>query len=239
MHSTIAALAAANVGVELKDVNSRLEKFASRWSALKPREMKSWHRAEVEAVFASLAEWTVQLDGIRATAAAMAATCDSFDLPPPVFTGLAVLEADFDSTKASWELYRTYDDERSTLAGQDWLGFRARIFDLQDFSTKWLDAVRGKGKDVVCARIFEEADGVRKAFNALKFARGEPFKEEHWSAVFKKLGMPKGVRLDTLTVGHFLDALDALAANLQFLKDLQARSVFPRRVCACRRRAAV
>jgi hypothetical protein len=48
--------------------------------------------------------------------------------------------------------------------------------------------------------------------------------EEHWNALFKKLGMPKNVRLDTLTVGHILDAMDAVAANLAWLKDLHSRA---------------
>ena len=54
---------------------------------------------------------------------------------------------------------------------------------LQDFSAKWLDAVKGKTKDPVCVRVYEEAEGIRKAVPALKFARGEPFKEDHWSQV--------------------------------------------------------
>ena len=59
----------------------------------------------------------------------------------------------------------------------------ASFLDLQDFSAKWLDAVKGKTKDPVCVRVYEEAEGIRKAVPALKFARGEPFKEDHWSQV--------------------------------------------------------
>jgi hypothetical protein len=54
---------------------------------------------------------------------------------------------------------------------------------VQDFSAKWLDAVKGRTKDPVCVRVYEEADSIRKAAPALKFARGEPFKEDHWSQV--------------------------------------------------------
>lgn len=48
--------------------------------------------------------------------------------------------------------------------------------------------------------------------------------DEHWTALFKKLGMPKTVRLDTLSVGHIIDAMDAVAANLAWLKDLHSRA---------------
>jgi hypothetical protein len=78
--------------------------------------------------------------------------------------------------------------------------------------------------------MFEEAEAIRKAFNAMKYARGEPFKDEHWSAMFKKLGFPKGLRLDQLTVGHFLDTLDTVAENTAWLKDLSSRYAHTRSV---------
>ncbi len=43
--------------------------------------------------------------------------------------------------------------------------------------------MKGKTRDPVCVRVYEEAEGIRKAVPALKFARGEPFKEDHWSQV--------------------------------------------------------
>ena len=114
--------------------------------------------------------------------------------------------------------------ELADISGQDWITFRSRVFDLQDFATKWLDTVKGRTKEPVCVRIYREADSIRRAAPALKFARGEPFKEEHWSAVFKKLGIPRGVRLETLTVGHFLGVIDNVQENLQYLKELQSRA---------------
>lgn len=41
-----------------------------------------------------------------------------------------------------------------------------------------------------------------------------------------KLGLDRGIRLENLTVGHFLSALDRLAdpALLQFVKHLQSRA---------------
>ncbi len=59
---------------------------------------------------------------------------------------------------------------------------------------------------------------------ALKFARGEPFKEEHWIQVLRKLGIPKSVKLETLTVGHFLDVLNAVHENVSFLKEITSRA---------------
>lgn len=107
--------------------------------------------------------------------------------------------------------------------------------------------------------IAHECEAIRKAFNGLKYARGEPFKEvrsarlyvwqctsmlwrercghrslrtvlllqEHWSSVFKKLSMAKGLALDSVNVGHFLEAqvLEAVAMHTTWLKDLHSRCV--------------
>ena len=214
-----------SVAVEIAAVGAELDKFGARWAALKPSEVKGWTAPEVAAVFTALEDWGAQLEALRAKAAALRESCESFGLAPPAFRGLEDVLTDVTETRATWELFRVYDGERQALAGQDWVSFRARLFDLQDFAAKWADAVRGKTKgDAVRARIFDEADGVKRAFGALKYARGEPFKEEHWSALFKKLGMPRGVRLETLLVGHFIDAREACAANLQWLKDLTGRA---------------
>ena len=39
----------------------------------------------------------------------------------------------------------------------------------------------------------------------LKYVRGEPFQQEHWAALFRKLSIEK-VDLAKLTLGHFLAA---------------------------------
>jgi len=83
---------------------------------------------------------------------------------------------------------------------------------------------RRHAQDMVSSRIWDEAEAIKRAMTALKYARGEPFKEEHWTSLFKKVGMPRGVKLDTLTVGHFLDVLDAVAAAANWLKDLHSRA---------------
>lgn len=214
----------SNVAAEVAEVVRRLEAFASRWASLKPKEMKTWGKGDVEAVFAALVDWTAQLESIKAAAASLRESCEGFQLAPPSFGNLAAVEADVEAVNAAWAVFQAYHVERTALATQDWFTFRGHMFDLQDFSNKWLEAVRGRPKDAVYTRIGEEADAIRRAFSALKFARGEPFKDEHWSAMFKKLGLPKAVRPDNLLVGHFLDALEAVAANLGYLKDLTSRA---------------
>lgn len=93
--------------------------------------MKGWSAAEVEAVFAALADWKSQTDTVKSAVQGVVESCETFGLGKPAFEGLVAFEADYAETTAAWDMYRAYDTERSQLASQDWISFRAHMFDLQ------------------------------------------------------------------------------------------------------------
>lgn len=78
----------------------------------------------------------------------------------------------------------------------------------------------------VASRISDFFGSVKRAMPAFKLCRGDPFKDDHWTQLFRKLGLPRGVEKHNLTVGHFLDAFPVLEqpATLQFVKTLHARA---------------
>jgi dynein heavy chain 2 len=212
----------ASVSTEIKTLFENINAFISRWTALKPgAENKDWGKEALSLIYASLDEWTEKLNQLTTTATSVKESCESFGLSSPSLKSLDEISIDVSETSAMWSVFKTYQIEREKIASEDWVTFRTRLFDLQDFSNKWIESTRGKTKgDIVRTRIFDECDGIKRGFNSLKFARGEPFKEEHWSALFKTLSMPRGVKLETLTVGHFIDTIEAVASNLHWLKDL-------------------
>ncbi len=74
-------------------------------------------------------------------------------MPDPRFDGLEAVATDVEETRRLWDTYKDYSAELVAIRGQDWITFRARIFELQDFSAKWVDAVKGKTKDAVRERL--------------------------------------------------------------------------------------
>ena len=209
---------------EIIQVNQNIEKFASRWQALKPTEVQDWSEKGIEQVFQQLEEWKARLAEVSKEAERLVTNCESFGMPTPKFDTLPALEEDVKSVEENWLKMKDYQAQRNELAEQDWIGFRTHLYDLQDFADKWMAETKGQTKDAVAMRIKTEADEIRKAMPGLKFCRGDPFKDEHWSQCFRKLGIPKDVRLSNLKVGHFLDVLPAVANNVKFLKDLQSRA---------------
>ncbi|CAM9134653.1 unnamed protein product [Chrysoparadoxa australica] len=225
----------ALVGVleeEVISLNQGIDKFGQRWQALRPSEQSSWAPEDVAKVFASLDDWKQQLDDHKKKVGELQENCKSFGMPQPHFDLLESIEDSIKSTSASWDMYREYSEEMKKLGEQDWISFRSNIYALQDLGTKWGDAVKAKladdqKADVVTERLTKELENIKKATPCLKYCRGDPFKEEHWSALLQgKLGLERGVRLENLTVAHFIGVLEKLAdaSLLQFVKHLQARA---------------
>lgn len=213
-----------NVEQEIINVNVALDKFTQRWNALKPKEITDWSDEAIAKIHDQLEEWQEQLHELKEQTATLTENCESFMMAQPKFEGLEVVVADVEQASESWELYAKYQEEMAEIASQDWITFRSRLFDLTDFAQKWLEEIKPRPRDAVKVRIMSQADDLRRAVPALKFCRGEPFKDEHWTQCFRKLGIPRGVRLDTLNVGHFLAVVPAVNENLQFLKELQGRA---------------
>lgn len=211
---------------EIMECNMNLDKFSQRWHALKPTEIAEWTPEALSELFQTLLDWKEQFQEIKEATERLITNCGIFQMPSPQFDGLEALEVDIVDIETNWNMYRDFQSEQQVFADQDWITFRSKIYDLQDFGSKWTDEIKGKERNPVAQKILSIVNSLRRALPTLKFCRGEPFKEEHWTQLFRKLGMPKGVKLENLRVAHFLDVLTVLEepASLTFVKVLQARA---------------
>lgn len=219
-----------NLKVEIEsrvvECNVSMDKFSQRWHALKPTEIANWDDSTVDSIFVAISDWRQQFNEIKELTITLISNCETFQMPSPQFDGLDTLEEDISIVESSWGLYKEFTNELKVISDQDWITFRSNIFELQDFGGNWVEKIKGKPRTPVSERITDQVSKLRKAIPALKFCRGEPFKEEHWTQLFRKIGVPKGIRLDNLNVGHFLNCLPALEepSTLQFVKIMQARA---------------
>ncbi|KAA0149393.1 hypothetical protein FNF29_05946 [Cafeteria roenbergensis] len=203
--------------------------FLSRWRGVRPPTDADadWSDEGVEKALALVAQWEEGLAGLEKEASDLKASCEAFGMEPPQWGHFDEAKEEVGVAVKSWSVMREYRAARDGFAKEDWLGFRSRIFELQDFAAEWMAKCRGDAAhDGIKARIALECDLLRKASTGFKYARGEPFRDEHWTVALMKLGLPRGVRADSLTVGQMLaePVLKALAEQAAFLKDLNARA---------------
>ncbi|GLD99148.1 hypothetical protein PINS_up007866 [Pythium insidiosum] len=217
------------IEAQVVDCNVEIDKFRQRWTALRPVEVSSWDDDDLAKVYTAMDEWREKLSALQAQSATLVANCAAFQMPEPAFDGLAALASDVDKIAQNWATYRSFRDDVRALAAQDWITFSANAFALQDCATQWVERVKaalaGERTSVV-DKIQDFATRVKRAMPTLKLCRGEPFKDDHWTQLFRKLGLPRGVEKRNLTLGHFLDVLEVLEvpATLQFVKVLHARA---------------
>lgn len=228
------------ISSDIVEFNRRVKRFAARWEELNPAsklEDDNASKDKILQIFDSLENWKDEVDNFKAEAFALKKHSESFGLQPPTFDELENVKDQVDQLVQQSSIYKQYTDEKDEMMKQDWISFRAHVFDLQDFAAKWLNIVKEKrenieSKGTIAEKILRiisgDADLIRRAVPGLKLARGDAFKEEHWSTVFRKLGISKGVRLESLCVSHFLErpVLEKLtdAEMLKWLKDLNSRA---------------
>jgi len=216
---------------DVMDMNETIESFTNRWNSLKPTEMKSWEKSRVEEVFDKLDNFWKEFEGLKNQSNELSENCVNFGMKLPRFEGLESVETDLQSTSSSWNMLREYTEELDKMANMDWIGFRVNIFALEDFGKAWTEKLKERfadnAHDIVTIHLTDQLEDIKRAMPALKYCRGEPFKEDHWTELLQgKLRLPGNVRLENLTCGHFLLVLDRLAdaSMVQFVKHLQSRA---------------
>ena len=151
----------------------------------------------------------------------------------PQTNEISSISVDIEKTIKSFAFLRKYLVEREELARQYWIEFRANIFVLEEFCAKWNNCSKQLqekefGADFAVMVLEKDVGCIQKSMSTLKLCRGDVFREDHWSELLQgKLELSKTVRIENLTIGHFLSVLDKLCNSevLQFVGDLQSRYV--------------
>ena len=214
---------------EVVGLNKEIDKLGSQWKQLKPTGIKTYELSAVTEVFESLEEWKSQFSAIQERANKLTESCSSFGIIKPRFDGLDALVDDLTETNKSWDLLKEYLSELSTIAEQDWIGFSANVYELQDFAMKWHERLKtASASDSSADYILSSVDKMKKCVPALKYCNGDTFGDDHWTELLQvKLQLPLSVNKRVVKVEHFLSRLDILIepSTLTFVKALQSRAM--------------
>lgn len=217
------------IAAQVDQCNEQIARFRDRWTGLRLLEVSSWDEADLASkVYKPIADESVKLDEIKTLRKTLTDNCSAFNMDAPVFAGLDEVDSSVRLTELNWSTYKQFQDEIKALAAQDWFTFSANVFALQDCAQKWAEQAKQTiaERTMVVDKIADFHTRVKRAMPTLKLCRGEPFKDDHWTQLFRKLGMPRNVDKITLTLGHFIDVFETLElpATLQFVKVLHARA---------------
>lgn len=217
------------IASQVEHCNDQIVRFRDRWNGLRLLEVSSWDEVDlISKVYKPLADESAKLSEINALSKTLTDNCRAFSMDDPVFSGLDTIEISVGLSELNWSTYKQFRDEIQALSAQDWFTFSTNVFALQDCAQKWAEQAKQTiaERTMVVDKIADFHSHVKRAMPTLKLCRGEPFKDDHWTQLFRKLGMPRTVDKITLTLGHFVDVFEALEqpATLQFVKVLHARA---------------
>jgi len=209
----------------IADAENKISVLSDQWDAKRPKEPKEWTRENVAAIFEELAGWQEQLDEVEGLAETLRSNCKHFDMDTPEFNELDAVTKKINECQKEWSVLGKYNTALDEHGNEDWITFRSSLYLLNDFVVEWTKKLKKEESSNVTTYIEQQLKLLQEAVPVLKNCKGDiPFTDSHWAELFRRLGIPKSVRVDTLTAGHFFTVLENVVANDRFCRDLTARA---------------
>ena len=188
---------------EVSEFSSKMDGFKSKWTALKP---KGTPEGDPASILVGIDDKMRELEELKKEADVVRRNCENFGIDPPAFPVLAAVDADLVATKEAWARFEEFSAERTKMGDTDWLSFKGRVYELEDFMAKWSDRVRTSAAgDAVKMVIVSELERLRRVLPVLKFVGGDTYEAKHWAELLSMLGLPldgpRKVDRATLKVG--------------------------------------
>ena len=107
---------------------------------------------------------------------------------------------------------------------EDWLSFRGKIYNLNEFLSTWSGVIQKKERNVVTNYLRTLVDKYKQGYPLLKNLVGEAFEKEHWKTLFFLLKLEKDVTIEKLQFLHFISNIDQILHKKNEIKELCARA---------------
>eukprot|EP00117_Sycon_ciliatum_P036543 scpid1236/ scgid27488/ Cytoplasmic dynein 2 heavy chain 1; Dynein heavy chain isotype 1B len=219
----------SNMQSTINAFNNEIEKFAHRWEQLKPGhvDIDSGQEACQDAL-SGLKDRRTEWDELLKQAEKLREECENFSLPPPDFHLAEQVTQDMESCEQMWKLYEEFSAGLQDLSSQDWISFRSKTYQFDDFLTTWYNRLgvgqAGAEHTDMSVRLTRDVEKYQVLAPLLKYVRGEVLSTDHWVELYGMLGMPKTMTIDKLTFGHYLSVSNAIVDNADKLKELYSRA---------------
>lgn len=211
----------------LKDV----QRFATNWNKQKEKLLEAFKgekKNDVQKLIASLKDQFNELGDLKTQAGELEAKCKYFNVPKPNFSSFTKLSQDAESTSSMWALYDSFNEEQETLRNEDWLTFRAHVYQFSDFCKEWngkaKESREGEKENVISDFLLKLLKAWEEVIPLLRFCRGEGWMTEHWNELFRLIDIRKGMTSAELKFGDILDRYSNIIEKQQEIKHLHARA---------------
>jgi dynein heavy chain 2 len=211
----------------IKNMNSEIEMFQSRWQGTKPKTAEGCTIEEAKKNAEVMQDWQAKWTDLKEQIQTIISDCEAFSLEPSKLMNPEALEKDIERQQQSWSMFEEFVSELDKVAELTWLDIRPRLFVLQDLCASWTEKLKEvpPPRDNVIHLISQQVQKLSSAYPGLRSMTGEPFEKEHWKILFGYLGLPLDQRHDNLMFRDILAKIDVVVEKTEEIKELTARAI--------------
>lgn len=187
-----------------------LEGFEARWQQLKPNPLDFSESKACDA-FAFVVESAKEFEELKTRISTLIQDAQHFGVVQPEFATANRLEVQLIAERENWALMQEFELEFEKISQQDWLTFRTRVHQLEEFLGIWSEKAHARQQttlppttpsphlsstsatsksadaagNMISLRIIKKIDACRSIQPTLKYLRGDDWLPEHWGEVFR------------------------------------------------------
>ncbi|EGR34655.1 hypothetical protein IMG5_004580 [Ichthyophthirius multifiliis] len=232
-----------DIGKKGDFLNQEIDKFYTRWQSVKPQKVEKFDKESARELGVKMKEMQSQWTDIEQRIDNLSKDAKHFEMNEFKFNNLLNVKNDLSSgvvflyfininfqikfkKDSQWALFDKFNSELENLEKEEWIVFKSRLYDFQDFLVQWDAQLKPfvNKTDPIIQYMTEQIQIFHKIWTSLRLCVGDTFEREHWRSLFILLKIPKEINLENLKFGHLLDAENQLFEKTNDLKELVARS---------------
>ena len=109
-------------------------------------------------------------DVVMVQATKLQLDCAAFELDKPQFAQFDELKEDIENTEAMWGFYSDFSSSLDEVRNKQWITYRVKMFQFDDFLNAWAEKVRERGADTVSLQVQRHVDSMRRVKELLRYS---------------------------------------------------------------------
>ncbi|CAD8135851.1 unnamed protein product [Paramecium octaurelia] len=213
-----------------KEIDSEIEKFYSRYSAVKPKQLSELDRSSANELAENMQQWRQQWKQLDEKIQTLIKDHQHFEMEVPTFTQFDKVKVEMTESEVVWCYYDKFQQNINNLGKEDWLSFRTKLYMFQELLLQEQEQIKAelsKGtftkKEAIINYIFSQIELYLKINPLLKLIVGDAFEPEHWTSLFMILKQ-KEMKKEKLLFKDLLNCDKLILDKQNDIRELQARA---------------
>lgn len=173
--------------VQLTNLGEESEKFLIRWEAtIKDIETND------DADFNTYRDRKQQWAAIVEKRSALQSECTKYNIPIPstLTEAFEHIQSAMAASGRQWDLYETFMAQLEAVSGEEWLVYRRRPYNFNEFIAKWKKEALLSTVSVATTKIRKQLDMFTSLLPTLQAMQSDALAEKHWAKIFSLMGEP-------------------------------------------------